>query len=145
MPPLSIINGSAQIAVIDSPEGAVRLVNYHLGLAETERQWQVEHLLNHRLYREAKDTPTLIIGDTNDWRGTLKTKPFETSHFQEVTEPSTNYRSFPAYLPIGSLDKAFCCHCIEIHEARIVKNRISKDASDHLPLVIDFHLKTGGH
>ncbi|MDG2390775.1 MAG: endonuclease/exonuclease/phosphatase family protein [Planctomycetaceae bacterium] len=136
---------SAQIAVIDSPEGAVRLVNYHLGLAETERQWQVEHLLNHRLYREAKDTPTLIIGDTNDWRGTLKTKPFETSHFQEVTEPSTNYRSFPAYLPIGSLDKAFCCHCIEIHEARIVKNRISKDASDHLPLVIDFHLKTGGH
>jgi endonuclease/exonuclease/phosphatase family metal-dependent hydrolase len=132
---------SAQIAVIDTPEGPVRLVNYHLGLAEAERQWQIEHLLNHRLYREGKDAPTLIIGDTNDWRGTLNSGPYHHGHFQEITTPPSRYRSFPAYLPIGSLDKAFCCNCIEIHEARIVKNKLSKAASDHLPLVIDFHVK----
>ncbi|MBD3675200.1 MAG: endonuclease/exonuclease/phosphatase family protein [Planctomycetaceae bacterium] len=132
---------SAQIALIETPEGDVRLVNYHLGLAEAERHWQVEHLLNHRLFREAKDAPTLIIGDTNDWRNTLNTGPLAEVSFQEVTSPPSRYRSFPAYLPMGSLDKAFCCDCIDIHEARVVKSKLAKDASDHLPLVIDFHLK----
>jgi len=43
---------------------------------------------------------------------------------------------------MGSLDKAFCCDCVKIHEARVVKSQLTKDASDHLPLVIDFHLKS---
>lgn len=132
---------SAQIALIETPEGEMRLVNYHLGLAETERRWQIEHLLKHRLYREARNVPTLIIGDSNDWRNTLHSGPFSTEPFEEVTTPPSRFRSFPAYLPMGSLDKAFCCDCVKIHEARVVKSQLTKDASDHLPLVIDFHLK----
>src|SRR5689334_20800719 len=37
----------AQIAVISTPEGPVKLVNMHLGLAERERHWQIDHLLGH--------------------------------------------------------------------------------------------------
>ncbi len=62
---------SAQLAVVDTPDGALFLANWHLGLAERERHWQVRHLLRHPLFRAAAHLPTLIVGDYNDWRNTL--------------------------------------------------------------------------
>jgi endonuclease/exonuclease/phosphatase family metal-dependent hydrolase len=60
--------------------------------------------------------------------------------WQQITHPPSRFRSFPAWLPVGSLDKAFYRGPIEVHAARIVRNQLSQRASDHLPLVIDFHL-----
>lgn len=131
---------SAQIATIETPEGPLRLVNVHLGLAEKERHWQVRHLLEHPLFREGEGLPTLIIGDTNDWRNTLVQGPLAAAGYQQITGPPSRFRSFPAYLAVGSLDKAFCCGAVEVREARIVRTSLSHLASDHLPLVIDFHL-----
>ncbi|MCA8988366.1 MAG: hypothetical protein KDA78_12025, partial [Planctomycetaceae bacterium] len=37
--------------------------------------------------------------------------------------------------------KAFVRGSINIREARLVKRKLTKAASDHLPLVIDFHLE----
>lgn len=133
---------SAQIALVDTPEGHLRLVNVHLGLAEKERHWQVERLLSHHLFREFDETPTLILGDTNDWRNTLGNGQISSAGLREVTSPPSRFRSFPAYLAIGALDKAFCCGRVELHQARIARSALSRKASDHLPLVIDFHLQT---
>src|SRR4051794_37749674 len=41
----------AQMAVVETPEGPMQIVNWHLGLAERERHWQVVHLLDHPLFR----------------------------------------------------------------------------------------------
>jgi endonuclease/exonuclease/phosphatase family metal-dependent hydrolase len=130
----------AQLVVVDTPEGALHLVNYHLGLGEKERHWQVEHLLNHHLFRESIDLPTLIAGDCNDWRNTLHCAGFDLHGFQHVTTPISRFRSFPAYLALGSLDKAFCRGKVFVRHARVVHSRLAKRASDHLPLAIDFHL-----
>ena len=130
----------AQIVVVETPEGLLRLVNWHLGLAERERHWQVGHLLRHHLFLESEHLPTLIVGDFNDWRNTLARGPFGVEHFQQVTTPASRFRSFPAYLPVGSLDKAYIRGSITIRQARVVRNRVAKVASDHLPLVVDFHL-----
>jgi endonuclease/exonuclease/phosphatase family metal-dependent hydrolase len=131
----------AQIAVIDTPEGPLQLVNWHLGLAEAERHWQVSHLLNHHLFQESAHLPTLIAGDFNDWRNTLGNGPFREHDFKQATTPASRFRSFPAYLAVGSLDKAFTRGELTIHHARIVRSAAAKTASDHLPLVVDFHLK----
>jgi endonuclease/exonuclease/phosphatase family metal-dependent hydrolase len=48
----------AQILLVETPEGPLRLVNCHLGLAESERQWQLEHLLGHHLFTESAEHPT---------------------------------------------------------------------------------------
>ena len=56
----------AQIAVVDAPEGAFKLVNMHLGLAERERHWQINHLLAHHAFKETQDVPELLVGDYND-------------------------------------------------------------------------------
>jgi len=130
----------AQLAVVDSPEGKFQVVNFHLGLSEGIRVWQVTHLLEHNLFCESADLPTLIAGDYNDWRNTLGRGPFARHRFTQVTTPAFRFRSFPAYAAVGSLDKAYFRGPIEIRQARIVRTPLARVASDHLPLVIDFHL-----
>jgi endonuclease/exonuclease/phosphatase family metal-dependent hydrolase len=130
----------AQIAVIQTPEGPIHLAHWHLGLGEKERHWQVDHLLGHRLFRESEDLPTLLVGDTNDWRNTLAQATLGRCGFVQATHPISRFRSFPAWLPVGSLDKVFRRGPVAIRAARIVRTKLAKKASDHLPLVIDFHL-----
>ncbi len=133
------------MVVVETPEGPLHLINWHLGLAEKERHWQVGHLLSHHLFKESAHLPTLIIGDTNDWRCTLGKRkgPFASHGFHEITRPPSRFRSFPATLPMGSLDKAFVRGEIEVRHARVVRNPMAHQASDHLPLVVDFHIN--GH
>jgi endonuclease/exonuclease/phosphatase family metal-dependent hydrolase len=132
----------AQLAVVDTPEGHLHVVNWHLGLAEKERHWQVRRLLTHHLFRRsATELPTVIAGDTNDWRNTLAAGPFLTHGFHPATAPISRYRTFPAYLPVGSLDKVFFRGNVEIRHVRAVRTRLTRKASDHLPVVVDLHLK----
>ncbi len=130
----------AQLVVVETPQGPLHLVNWHLGLAESERRWQVNHLLGHNLFRESQDLPTLIIGDFNDWRNQLKHTAFAAHGFEQITHPPSRFRSFPAYLPLGSLDKAFFRGALTVHRAFIAHSATSRRASDHLPLVVDFEL-----
>jgi endonuclease/exonuclease/phosphatase family metal-dependent hydrolase len=131
----------AQLLLVDTPEGRLHLVHTHLGLAEAERHWQIQRLLGHMLFRSADPHPTLIIGDFNDWRNTLADDILAVGGFRQVTTPISRFRTFPAWLPIGSLDKAFVRGPIEVRQARIVRTSLAKTASDHLPVVIDFHLR----
>lgn len=133
----------AQMATVETPEGALHVVNCHLGLAEYERQWQATHLMRHRLFRESAHLPTLIVGDTNDWRERLARGPFAAHGFEQVTHPRSRFRSFPAYMAMGALDKAFMRGPIEIRHAHVVRTGLARAASDHLPVVVDFHLN--GH
>lgn len=132
----------AQLAVVDTPEGALFLTNWHLGLSERERHWQVAHLLHHPLFCASRDLPTLIVGDCNDWRNTLARGPFAEHAFDHVTGPPKRFRSFPAVLPVLSLDKAFHRGGVNVRHAQVIHTPMARRASDHLPLVIDFHLST---
>jgi len=130
----------AQIAIVDTPEGPLRVVNHHLGLSDYERHWQVGHLLEHRVFREGHEMPTVIAGDTNDWRNTLASGALGTHGFEQATTPPSRFRSFPAYLAMGSLDKFFYRGSVQVSGAHIVHSPTARQASDHLPLVVDFHL-----
>ncbi|MFM7205597.1 MAG: endonuclease/exonuclease/phosphatase family protein [Planctomycetaceae bacterium] len=130
----------AQLLVVDSPEGQLHLVHTHLGLAERERRWQVERLLGHMLFRAADAHPTMILGDFNDWRNTLGAAALAGAGFRQVTTPISRFRTFPSWLPLGALDKAFVRGAVEIRQARVVRTSLAKAASDHLPIVVDFHL-----
>jgi endonuclease/exonuclease/phosphatase family metal-dependent hydrolase len=133
----------AQIVTVDTPEGALHLVNWHLGLAERERDWQANHLLEHKLFQESCDLPTIIAGDANDWRNRLGHRLLTEFGFAQVTTPPSRFRSFPAYLAVGALDKVFLRGDILVRHAAIVRTPLARRASDHLPLVIDFHLASG--
>jgi endonuclease/exonuclease/phosphatase family metal-dependent hydrolase len=134
----------AQLAVVDTPEGPLHLTNFHLGLRERERHWQVEHLLRHPLFRESAHFPTLIVGDCNDWRNRLARGAFSDHAFEQLTGTTRHFRSFPAFLPLLSLDKAFHRGGIILREVQVCREPMARLASDHLPLVIDFHLNGNG-
>jgi endonuclease/exonuclease/phosphatase family metal-dependent hydrolase len=131
----------AQLLLVESPEGAIHLVHTHLGLAERERLAQAERLLGHMLFRSADPHPALVVGDFNDWRDSLGRERFATFGFRQVTSPASRFRTFPAWLAMGSLDKVFVRGGIEVRHARVVRTSLAKTASDHLPVVVDFHLR----
>ena len=131
----------AQLAVVETPEGPLHLVNWHLGLAEKERHWQSLHLLSHHLFRESAELPTLITGDANDWRNSLRSAALSDYGFRLATHPPSRFRTFPAWLPAGSLDKVFVNDRIAVRHAMVVGSSLAKQASDHLPVVVDFHLR----
>jgi endonuclease/exonuclease/phosphatase family metal-dependent hydrolase len=130
----------AQLVTIGSPEGRLHLVHVHLGLAEQERHWQMARLLGHMLFRSADPLPSLIVGDFNDWRNTLAAGALAANGFRQVTSPPARFRTFPAWLPVGALDKVFVRGGVVVRQARVVRTSLAKEASDHLPLVVDFHL-----
>lgn len=130
----------AQLAVIDTPEGSFHLVNFHLGLAAKERRWQIDHLLNHALFCSCRRWPTLVTGDFNDWRNLLGRNCLALHQFHPVAAPPSRFRSFPAFFPVAALDKAFYHGPLIIRHARVVRSHLARRASDHLPLVVDFHI-----
>ncbi|MBA4031184.1 MAG: endonuclease [Planctomyces sp.] len=127
----------AQLAVVETPLGWLHLIHWHLGLRESERHWQVRRMFEHQHFREHRELPALAIGDTNDWRNTLAAGPFAVHGWRQVSVPPSRFRSFPAWLPLGSLDKAFVNDGVEVRDCRVAKSRLLKDASDHLPLVVE--------
>jgi len=134
---------AAQIATLATPLGPLTVVNQHLGLAEHERRWQVARLLDAELLDPGH--PTIVAGDFNDWRNTLAGAAFGPAGFRQVTAPPSRFRSFPAYMPAGSLDKAFVRGEIAVAGARIARSPIARDASDHLPLVVDLRIGEGAN
>ena len=130
----------AQLVHVETPEGVIHLVNTHLGLDEKERHWQVEFLLAHKLFQSSAAIPTLIAGDFNDWRDTLAERSLASHGFHQVTSPAAEFRSFPSWLPVGSLDKVFIRGALKTERVRVVRTSLARVASDHLPIVVEFSL-----
>ena len=131
----------AQLIHVETPEGALHLVNTHLGLDERERHWQIDFLLDHELFQSSSVIPTFIAGDFNDWRNTLAEQSLANHGFQQVTSPPSDYRSFPSWLPVGGLDKVFVRGEVTTERVKVVRTSLARVASDHLPIVVDFSLK----
>ena len=131
----------AQLIQVETPEGALHLVNTHLGLDERERHWQIDFLLDHELFQSSSVMPTFIAGDFNDWRNTLAEQSLANHGFQQVTSPPSGYRSFPSWLPVGGLDKVFVRGEVTTERVKVVRTSLARVASDHLPIVVDFSLK----
>jgi endonuclease/exonuclease/phosphatase family metal-dependent hydrolase len=130
----------AQLAVVDTPEGPLHLVHIHFGLSGRERRWQAAQLLESLEFQASSRLPTLIAGDSNDWRNTLSKRILIPNGFRQATAPTRRYRTFPAFLPLAAIDKIFYRGALVGVETRVVRGRLARRASDHLPVVCDFHL-----
>jgi endonuclease/exonuclease/phosphatase family metal-dependent hydrolase len=135
----------AQLVVVSTPEGSLHLVNWHLGLSETERRVQANQLLGHPLFLQSAHLPTLVAGDANDWLDTLHNHSFRRRHFQQATAPPECFRSFPAGVALVSLDKVFYRGALDVQHAVILRSQLACRASDHRPLVLDFRLRREEH
>ncbi|GIX43151.1 MAG: hypothetical protein KatS3mg129_2884 [Leptospiraceae bacterium] len=128
----------------------IGILNMHLGLANFERLWQVEQILNSAFIEIMKNYPLVIVGDTND-RLERVDKLFEKKGFFDTTKlislnkkiKKSQFYTFPSYSPqpIIRIDKIFINSYWEVIDHKVIKDKLTKIASDHYPIYVDLKLK----
>jgi len=123
-------------AAIDWRGGTVEVAVTHLGLRPFERRQQVERLLE--LLPAGQARPLLLLGDFNEWL--LWGRPLRWLHrrFGRAPAPAT----FPARWPLIHLDHILAAGPLRLLRVRAVGTKLTRAASDHLPVVADIELES---
>jgi endonuclease/exonuclease/phosphatase family metal-dependent hydrolase len=112
------------------------VANVHLGLSGFERQIQLRRLLATPCLLSAKQrTPLIVGGDYNDVWGSLGRRVMHRIGFQIA---SGAIRTFPAAMPLRSLDRVFYRGDLRVLRAYAGHTELARRASDHLPVVVEF-------
>jgi endonuclease/exonuclease/phosphatase family metal-dependent hydrolase len=119
--------------------------NLHLGLSARERQQQVGLLIGSREFAGLGDEAACMVGgDFNDWRSLLTPIFTDVLDFRSATDRSPGgrgtLRTYPSFFPRGPLDRIFYRGALALVSARRCRLRVSRLASDHLPIIADFEL-----
>ena len=116
----------AELLIDDRP---IRIVGMHLDLSGLWRRRQMRAILDAIAARQ-QVMPTVLMGDTNEWRlaaGCLKDLG---SQFQIApTGPSFHSRH-----PVASLDRIIVDRQLQIHASGVHMSPEARRASDHLPI-----------
>lgn len=131
-----------ELSVGNGQKAEFAVFNLHLGLSYKERPQQLGRLVHSvEFSRLTSKTPCLVAGDFNDWWTRLAPIFTEILDFDCASNHSWGYHNafstFPSFSPTGGLDKIFCRGDITILRSRRCRLRISKVASDHIPVVAD--------
>jgi len=118
--------------------------NLHLGLSAGQRARQVELLARSGEMADLPPgAPCVIGGDFNDWRSLLV--PFLTGgmNFRSATDSATGrpLLTYPSFFPRGPLDRIYYRGPLALLSAYRCRLRLSRLASDHLPIVADFEMR----
>ena len=123
---------------------AVDVFNIHLSLLARMRHVQITRLLATDDVRGLDEQrPCIIAGDMNDWRGLLRERLFLPAGFTCATNLSgrrSAIRTFPSFAPTGALDKIFYRGRLRLLHVAASRLRLTRVASDHLPVVSDWEL-----
>jgi endonuclease/exonuclease/phosphatase family metal-dependent hydrolase len=133
---------------LEGPAGRthpLEVFNLHLGLSARERALQATLLAGAgELTALPAGAACLVGGDFNDWRSLLN--PFFTGplRFRFATERTHRGErvllTFPSLFPRGPLDRIYYRGPLELLAARRCRLRVSRIASDHLPVIADFEI-----
>ena len=124
--------GAIDVCVdVDLPR-PLRVIATHLGLRPGERREQVRRIIT-AVERDSPH-PTLLMGDLNEWWLWGRPLRWLHSHFREAPPaPPT----FPSRRPVFALDRIWVAPTGCVQTLARHSTRLSRVASDHLPLVAD--------
>lgn len=128
----------ATCALTDKPDASALLVNCHLGLAAYERKLQIQKILAHILSSSRdKQQSHIVGGDFNDVWKSLGKRFMEPAGYHT---PASKASTFPAVLPMRALDQIYFNGRLNSPHSFVGHSAIARQASDHLPRIIDFEL-----
>ena len=119
---------------------AVHVFNCHFGLGFRERRAQVELLA---AFLRAADCagPRLLLGDFNEWHRGPVTRGFH----REFSSPMRRMRrTHPAMFPLFRLDRIYWDVELQGEAFNAHRSRLSRVASDHLPVVARVRVRPRG-
>ncbi len=110
--------------------GSIRIIAAHLGLLHRSRAQQTRLIVD--LMNDGGETPTILLGDLNEWRlgdrSSLNT-------FQNAFGPlPPAVPSFPSTLPLLALDRIMANRRGMISVVEVHDSPLARVASDHLPI-----------
>jgi endonuclease/exonuclease/phosphatase family metal-dependent hydrolase len=112
-------------------DAALHIFNCHFGLGFRERREQVD-LLAGFLKAADCEGPRLVVGDFNEWHRGPVTRGLR----REFSSPMRRMRrTHPAWFPLFRLDRIYWDVELEGEEFHVHRSRLSRVASDHLPVV----------
>jgi endonuclease/exonuclease/phosphatase family metal-dependent hydrolase len=115
-----------QVEVAGQP---LRIIATHLGLRRHERRVQWRALLSH-LAESPPHTPTILLGDMNEWYRPAATLREAHRAFGEPPAPV----GFPSFAPCLALTRIWVKPRVALQSVTVHRSETSKRASDHLPI-----------
>lgn len=132
---------------VQLPSGrTLHVFNVHFGTGFMERRQQARMLLERELIRgNGLDCPRVLMGDFNEWTAGHLTRALRTE-FQgaDIRAHMGRMRTYPGWLPFMHLDHIYYDRDLTVHNVCLHRTKKSLVASDHLPIVADFHVMSGG-
>ncbi|WP_426039268.1 endonuclease/exonuclease/phosphatase family protein [Brevundimonas sp. DC300-4] len=125
----------------------INVLTTHLGLVPREQRLQAAALVGKDwLGHPDCKGPTLLAGDFN---ATSITRPYQTlarnhADCQRQLGLRPTIKTFPSGFPAIRIDHVFVSQEIRITGVRAPFSPLSRMASDHLPLVVDFEIQPVG-
>lgn len=132
-------------ARIEIDGAQLNVINTHLGLVPREQRLQAAALCGPDWLSHPDCTgPTLITGDFN---ATSITRPYQAlaarlSDCQRSLKLKPSVKTFPSNFPAIRIDHCFTSPEIVVTGVSAPLSPMARAASDHLPLVVDFEIRS---
>jgi endonuclease/exonuclease/phosphatase family metal-dependent hydrolase len=137
---LNLEDRGALSVALSVDEVEIRIVNTHLSILAAERRLQIEGLLGSGLLGEEEgDGPLLLAGDFNASPRSWTVRRLE-SRLRSVVPEDTNERALRTWsgrTPLRRIDHILVSDHFDARNVYVPRTRLSRVASDHLPLVVD--------
>ncbi len=121
----------------------VQIINTHLGLVPREQQIQAAFLAGHAwLGHPHCRGPRILLGDFNATASSVVYRTFvgKLSAARTLSPRKTPTATFPSPLPVLRIDHLFVSPEIRVTDVFAPFSPLTRAASDHLPLAMDFEV-----
>jgi endonuclease/exonuclease/phosphatase family metal-dependent hydrolase len=120
----------------------IDIINTHFGLASADRRLQAETITGEPWLKHVASHPAVIVvGDFNSIPQSRAYRRLARNLADAHAAAKTRaVATFPSMLPLLRLDHMFVGPAIAVTHIETVRSRLARIASDHLPLVMDFHV-----
>lgn len=134
----SVLHARIRLRRASGQGRTLNVYNLHLGLSGLERRFQLRRFLRSQPFAHLHArAPIVVGGDFNDVWGTLSNKILTPAGFRGAPH---RLFTFPAFLPLRGLDAFYCRGDIQMTHVQRAGIKVSRWASDHLPVIADMAL-----
>ncbi|HZE96425.1 MAG TPA: endonuclease/exonuclease/phosphatase family protein [Planctomycetota bacterium] len=124
---------------------SVQIINTHFGLMRLERLMQARALCGNDWldHPECRENPRIVCGDFNATPMSRVYKLLDSTLKDAMKlAGDPRVRTWPSMLPIVRYDHVFVCDGIRARRAEVPKTPRTRIASDHLPVLVDFEVRS---